>query len=318
VIAIIAILIALLLPAVQQAREAARRTQCKNNLKQIGLALHNYQDTFNTLMPLAFGDGGVTGAVRPTWAWSVMMFPYMDQSPLYNALNPGTNSLTAAANTAATQSMLQIALPMLNCPSDPGQPLNNNRPFTTLVTGVNPFLVGKSNYPACSGSNSGSDNASPVGVFPASGATSSSTVIGYPKGTRFRDITDGLSNTILVGERGSGPLPNAAPTDKSGWASVWCGFSFDQAAGDTTAWRVIRGMGEYRLTDGKSTTGDENHQDMAFSSQHVGGVHFLLGDGTVRFISLNIEWLPINLNPKGWGAYNRLCDMNDGLPLGDF
>src|SRR5215471_15422897 len=99
VIAIIAVLIALLLPAVQQAREAARRTQCKNNLKQIGLALHNYHDTFNTLMPLAFGDGGVAGAVRPTWAWSVMMLPYIDQGPLYNSLNPGPVSLTVAANT---------------------------------------------------------------------------------------------------------------------------------------------------------------------------------------------------------------------------
>jgi prepilin-type N-terminal cleavage/methylation domain-containing protein len=327
VIAIIAILIALLLPAVQQAREAARRTQCRNNLKQIGLALHNYNDNFNTLPPLAFGDGGVTGAVRPTWAWSTMILPYADQAPLYNQLNPGSNSNTLVsgpnslfyvANTASLRPLLQSVLPVFLCPSDPGQSLNNNRPFTTLVTGTNPFLVAKSNYPACRGSDSGSDNSAITGVFPASGAASSATVIGYPKGTLFRDITDGMSNTILVGERGSVPLPAAAPTDKAGWASVWSGFSFDQAQGDTTAWRVICGMGEYRMTDGKSTTGDETHQDMAFSSAHTGGVHFLMGDGAVRFISLNIEWLPIGQNPKVWGTYNRLCDKNDGLPVGDF
>lgn len=318
VIAIIAVLIALLLPAVQQAREAARRTQCKNNLKQIGLALHGYHDTFGTLMPLAFGDGGVSGAVRPTWAWSAMMLPYIDQAPLYNLLNPGPTSLKVAANTAALQSVLRMSLTVFTCPSDTGQSPNNNRPFTSLVTGVNPFLVGKSNYPACSGSNSLDDANTPNGVFPASAAASSTTVIGYPLGTKFSDVSDGLSNTILVGERGSGPLPAAAPTDKSGWASVWCGFSYDQAVGDTTAWRAIRGAGEYRLTDGKSNTGDENHQDMAFSSPHVGGLHVLLGDGAVRFISLNIDWQKIGQTPKVFGTYNKLCDKNDSQTVGDF
>lgn len=318
VIAIIAILIALLLPAVQQAREAARRTQCRNNMKQIGLALHNYNDTFNTLMPLAFGDGGVSGAVRPTWIWTVMMFPYMDQAPLYNQLNPGPNSLSVVANNATLRPLLQAAIPMLNCPSDPGQSTNNNRPFTTLVTGVNPFLAGKSNYVASGGSNSASDNSSPTGVFPASGASSSSTVIGYPRGTKFRDVTDGLSNTVFVGERGSGRLPAAAPTDKSGWASIWCGFSFDNANGDTTGWRAIRGLGQYRLTDGKSTTGVEDHQDEAFSSEHTGGLHMLLGDGAVRFISINIDWKPIGQTPAVWGTYNRIIDINDGLPVGEF
>jgi hypothetical protein len=178
--------------------------------------------------------------------------------------------------------------------------------------------VGKSNYPACSGSNALDDGNTPNGVFPASNATSNTTSIAYPLGTKFSDISDGLSNTILVGERGSGPLPQAASGLKGGWASVWCGFSFDQAQGDGNAWRVIRGAGEYRLTDGDSTTGDNSHQDMAFSSQHVGGVHFLLGDGTVRFISLNIQWLPIGQSPKVWGVYNRLCDKNDGLAVGDF
>src|SRR5581483_8700238 len=96
VIAIIAILIALLLPAVQQAREAARRTQCKNNLKQLGLALHNYHDNFNTFPP-----GGVNGTAATSnyqgWGWSIMLLPQIDQAPLYNQINFSLSMSTVLA-----------------------------------------------------------------------------------------------------------------------------------------------------------------------------------------------------------------------------
>ena len=118
VIAIIAILIALLLPAVQQAREAARRTQCRNNLKQIGLALHNYHDNFNVITPLAYGDGGINAQTsNPTWAWSTMILPYMDQAPLYNQLNPGPNTLRQVfehgrAPSAAADDSVGLPVPL--------------------------------------------------------------------------------------------------------------------------------------------------------------------------------------------------------------
>src|SRR5262245_17149207 len=110
VIAIIAVLIALLLPAVQQAREAARRTQCKNNLKQIGLAMHNYHDVYNTFPPGAVarfpvsndGGGSSTSTEPGLWSWGFSILPYIDQSTTYNALGSGNIPLEAAAAVPAT------------------------------------------------------------------------------------------------------------------------------------------------------------------------------------------------------------------------
>jgi prepilin-type N-terminal cleavage/methylation domain-containing protein len=119
VIAIIAVLVSLLLPAVQQAREAARRTQCKNNLKQIGLALHNYADTFSRfpLPSLMWGNllgGGGVGGTQTSNVWSLAILPYMDQANVYNQYN-FSRSAWDPANTVAGQSKLPAYL----CPSTP-------------------------------------------------------------------------------------------------------------------------------------------------------------------------------------------------------
>ncbi|OAI54300.1 hypothetical protein AYO47_03110 [Planctomyces sp. SCGC AG-212-M04] len=318
VIAIIAILIALLLPAVQQAREAARRTQCKNNLKQIGLALHNYEETFKILPPLSIGNGGDPATpghpLDPngpgSWIWSMMLLPMIDQAPLYNQLAPGPMTPKQQATNTVTRALLMTPLAAFQCPSDPGESLNKNRPFQTLVAGVNPFYVAKSNYPACSGSEDGTKSG--VFVEPVTKP--------YCAATKFRDVTDGLSNTIFVGERGSGKLPAAAAADTGAWASVWS-IMLVEPNNAPVAFRAVRGLGDYRLTDGDSTTGTKL-PDEAFSSAHTGGVHFLLGDGEVRFISINIDWQPIGganaTPPRLPGTYNRLCDKADGYPVGEF
>ena len=103
VIAIIAVLIALLLPAVQQAREAARRTQCKNNLKQIGLALHNYHDTFLIFPEAAYWDLTVIASpnIDSQWCWSTMILPYMDQANLFNSMRVGPSTFENNALTPA-------------------------------------------------------------------------------------------------------------------------------------------------------------------------------------------------------------------------
>src|SRR3954468_16866342 len=111
VIAIIAVLIALLLPAVQQAREAARRTQCKNNLKQLGLALHNYHDTFG-VFPMGYHWPLGTG-------WSYHLLPHLDQAPLYNSFTVGTPTAPAASiwRSGAPQAALGVPLAVFRCPS---------------------------------------------------------------------------------------------------------------------------------------------------------------------------------------------------------
>ncbi|HUQ70828.1 MAG TPA: DUF1559 domain-containing protein [Planctomycetaceae bacterium] len=321
VIAIIAILIALLLPAVQQAREAARRTQCRNNLKQIGLALHNYHDNFNLLPPLSIGDGGAAGnaspPVIPAWAWSTMILPYIDQAPLFNTLNPGPNTLQQVFNSAALRPLLQTKLAAFVCPSDVGADPNPDRPFATVPGFAFPpgFFIGKSNYPAMSGSQDGNASTGDrgTGVFP--GADNGL----QPPANNFRDVTDGLSNTIFVGERANAVFP-ALPTGKKAFAAVWAGMSNGTGTdADIARFPAIRGMGDYRLTDGKSLTGLDAEQDEAFLSTHTGGVHFLMGDGAVRFISVNIDWQPINVaNPPGPGTYNKLCDKADGGVIGDY
>src|SRR5947208_6922760 len=133
VIAIIAILIGLLVPAVQKVREAAARTQCKNNLKQIGLALHAYHDSNKFFPP---------GANANNYAWSFFALPYLEQGNIYKQVNPTTTLLRTAvsANTA----LFQTPLPVFVCPSDTGNALNNNRPFT-VATGKT-VQLSTSNY----------------------------------------------------------------------------------------------------------------------------------------------------------------------------
>ena len=158
VIAIIAVLISLLLPAVQQAREAARRSQCKNNLKQLGLALHNYHDTYSVFPPgaLALSTTGVAykpGDTEPSrtavvggWGWTVFVLPFIDQGPLYNSLAPNGNNFPSAPTT-----LTKTILPVFLCPSDASGSIH-----TATAMGGDGATNGhaKSNYPAIYGSTS--------------------------------------------------------------------------------------------------------------------------------------------------------------------
>ena len=327
VIAIIAILIALLLPAVQQAREAARRTQCRNSLKQIGLAMHNYLDVFGTFPPgyISTTMGNTAATQNTHWAWGSMVLPYIDQAPLYNTLNPGTNQMSTLLATPAGLAALQTTLTAFVCPSDVGPALNNfDLPASGLTgadtytryvtsTGSDKIAIAKSNYVmvACSS----------VSTTPPIDQVT----YGPPTGVAWQNskctiamITDGTSNTLMAGERAwkfNNLTPGAATA--LGFSSVTSG-----AGGMKQGQLGALGLPYNGIN---YTAANQVHQSRAFSSPHVGGAHFVLCDGSVRFISENIDYNFVTV-PSGtltngaWidSTFERLCGKSDGQTVGDF
>jgi len=252
VIAIIAILIALLLPAVQQAREAARRTECKNNLKQIGIALHNYHETFNNFPPGWIGNL----ANANNFGWSVHIFPFIEQTNIYNALNFLVPFSTADTN-------LSSLIPAFRCASDTG--------------GGTIGGVARSNYAGVIMYTHVIPGATPVTVTnPAAiTATHGGGSFGNLSKRNFRDYKDGTANTIMVGERMSTGTING---NQRGTEGVIAGcLTFGSASPDVA---IVS----------SPTTGNPNSNNYgAFSSRHAGGAQFLLGDGSVRMVSENIN-----------------------------
>jgi type II secretory pathway pseudopilin PulG len=204
VIAIIAILAALLLPAVQKSRAAARRTQCANNLRQIGLALHNYHESYNSF-PSGTVEAGPRGtaATEPAWAWGVAILPYLEGSTMYRHLNPKTESL-AQILTDRTE-LARRTLPIYVCPEDSGPPLNSRRMFDELEVASSNYVASAPNASVWDLSNPGPFGFINRGIF-----TGDSHV-------RLADISDGTAVTFLVGER---------RFLKEGDASVWAGAIF--------------------------------------------------------------------------------------------
>jgi len=266
VIAIIAILIALLLPAVQQAREAARRTQCRNNMKQLGLAMHNYHDSFG-LFPS--GWIGVSTSVSPAVAdangrsgvgWGTMLLPYIDQAVLYNKMNFSVG-IDNAANAVARSAIVQT----FRCPSDLGESFWN---ITDTQGGGGTVLASlpTSNYVGSAGDT---EIDSCIGLSVGQQCVRNGSFY-HNSSIRIRDITDGTSNTFLCGER-----KTAASL---GWFATWLGA---YPGGDRP---VVRILG---VTDHTPNNPVLHIDD--FSSQHEGGAHFLFGDGHVRFLTENID-----------------------------
>ncbi|MCC9608188.1 DUF1559 domain-containing protein [Blastopirellula sp. JC732] len=285
VIAIIGVLIALLLPAVQQAREAARRMSCTNNMKQMGLALHNYHDTHQVFPPgLLHPDSSATTGATSSWfpfskwangyGWGTFILPFMEQNGLHDALE--SIPVWSAPNA-------QVSISAYECPSDPSPSLN---PYYYdgfyLPRGGLPDdqRMAKSNYVA----NHGTGLARPTGGSYGNGASALHTSF------RFRDFTDGTSNTIYLSERDGvrkSSLTSSSPSGGAIWIGapkIATGGSFQHnhcsfASSATTA--TTRPI---NLPTGKSLV-----QDVA-SSQHVGGVNVTLVDGSVHFLSENTSW----------------------------
>ncbi|SFJ05707.1 DUF1559 domain-containing protein [Planctomicrobium piriforme] len=301
VIAIIAILIALLLPAVQQAREAARRSQCKNNLKQLGLALHNYHDTHSVFPPGALALNITNGvayksgdtepgrtAVGGGWGWTVFVMPMLDQAPLYAALNPNGNNFPTTAN-ATTKTVLSVFL----CPSDPSGEI-----VTSTALGGDGATQGhaRSNYPAIYGSGSVE--------YVHVDADATKGMFWYNSKVRIRDVTDGLSNSLAITER---KWDGGDSETRRG--AVWVGkcAGGPANAGNKYANLVRADNDPDWLVNANNKITPANSTNAA-SSQHVGGVQFLMGDGSVRFLSENTSG----------ATYKLLGQKADGEIIGEF
>ncbi len=240
-----AVLVALLLPAVQQAREAARRSQSRNNLKQIALALHNYHDVFNQ-----FPAGTIVESAKEPedrLSWNVRILPYLDQAPLYNAIDQ------KLAWEKQPQELIRVQIPTLNNPSQ------------SLPMGF--ADGGHTDYAGVAGLGAEGPKTKPgdkgAGLF----------AYDHPRG--IRDITDGTSNTLMVG-------------DVSGDRGSW-------ARGGKSTIRPLTVKPYIKGPDG-------------FGGAHVGGAHFVLADGSVRFISENIDAQ----------VMEALTTIQGGEVLGDF
>ncbi len=258
VIAIIAILIALLLPAVQQAREAARRTQCTNNLKQIGLAFHNYHDSFSKF-PLSSIE---TGNSRSSAFVAVL--PYLDQTNAYQLYN-----FSLGNSDPANLAVVSQRIPAYLCPS-----AVIRRPVPISGCDANDRAPGT--YAVSIGSGD------PWGTF-ASGAPHNGAIVNAGSGsTSLRDITDGASHTFLAGESAwnfadylftSGPCNGQVR-----WGFTYWSSPYPLATAFTT-----RGV-----FNPKALNGDSNRL-ANYRSDHVGLVNMLRCDGSVKFVSENID-----------------------------
>jgi prepilin-type N-terminal cleavage/methylation domain-containing protein/prepilin-type processing-associated H-X9-DG protein len=350
VIAIIAVLIGLLVPAVQKVREAANRMKCSNNLKQIGLALHNYHDSYNAFPPgnvspvpmSAVGcfSGTSANSPNPGPPWSVLILPYLEQTAIYNNLNingtfpssyndvglvPPPTNLNPAVFNPITNSPLYRRIDVYQCPSIPQGKL----PWVELATigGAAGVVAGVEqttmNYFACMGGGL-NEPANANRQASANGQNCTCGTVGAPfpnarflihwtngflhvnSKKRMADATDGTSNSILVGEtiyqnmqinRGWGSSHRTRHGSNNGPGNI------------TGTYRAINsGKALYEAFSNRQTDQNiHNHlMNTCFGSLHPGGAQFCFGDGSVRFLTENM-----NL-----AIYRTLGSINDGLPVG--
>ena len=280
VIAIIGVLVALLLPAVQAAREAARRTQCSNNLKQIAIAIHNYHDSMRSFPPGYIStnpgvpgssswcrSGGVQGA-----PWTVLILPYTEQGNLHSKFNFNVKFQSTSNQMAPPNDAVVVPMKMYQCPSDIRMTQNKN--FSSYFG-----VQGGGSKPDCG--NSGCSAANERGMY-VTGMLYGGSKLG------FQNVTDGTSNVFLIGESRYGSAAWAASAKQDS-----CAYARN-LAGAQDAINLFKGQGV--------------HDTRGFSSYHPNGCMFSMVDGSIHFVSQNIDL----------AMYRQLGQRDDGLPSGGF
>ena len=343
VIAIIGILIALLLPAVQAAREAARRAQCQNNLKQLGLGLMNYEGSFRTLpcssvsydLTVLFNEPNIARSFSRQ-GWFVVILPFIEQTNIYNQYNPSIVSYPApSTNWCGT---VNARKPFLTSPITP--PMSN--PVPTMLCPSDGYAGQIKDYTVTGAAGCGVYSAGNymafIGNYPYTyqlpfGAryrkVPSAGLVPFYRGpfasaqwVSLRDISDGLSNTMLLGEYLTGMPTSEQPTDHRGW--IYCdqqGASLidtvntpNSPVADKLWTDSCDDLGTYfgnhpelNLPCQNNPSSGPNAADevAAARSRHIGGVFVVMGDGAVRFMSNNIPLV----------AWQALGGINEGIPI---
>ncbi|MDO5552218.1 MAG: DUF1559 domain-containing protein [Planctomycetia bacterium] len=320
VIAIIGILIALLLPAVQAAREAARRMQCTNNMKQIGLAVHNYHDVVG-VFPLG---ANINGGLRPgTCNWRFRILPYMEQAAIFDSIDwkkrMSTRTDSVATANDSNQQLFGFMVPGLSCPSAEEDGLTGIPSVTQVLAEYAPGQ--RVDYIGISGAYP--DPLARQTFTGSYGKMSNHNIFLINEAKNIAAILDGTSNTCIVGEQ-SAKVKNTVTGARDwlcsnysgGW---WAGFDFPAnksissllAAGTTGAYSYPIGITTVRYPINQTRTSaatpaDANYcysSNTVLNSNHAGGCHMLLGDASVRFFS---ETMPLLLLQK-------FCTMDDGM-----
>jgi prepilin-type N-terminal cleavage/methylation domain-containing protein len=306
VIAIIGILVALLLPAVQAAREAARRMSCSNNLKQLTLGCHNYHDTYKT-WPMGWPPNAWA---RAEFAWTTYLLPFVEQSTLFDQLDVNGRRLRDVIGNPTDRQLLFTPLPAFTPELLPGSNIgapDYHRVFNcdNCPAGFEPST---SNYVG---------NGGFFDLDPSMGT-------GYPNnglfygtnGVRMRDILDGTSTTFAIGERNSRCR-----------SATWIGVR-NPPGPNMWGTYFVRGRVSMKLNDPRPAASDVCTE--GFASYHPGGALFSFADGAVRFISDTIDYSNGGLseaqiidqrpaiNVSAMGTYQLLGMRDDGQPLGDY
>jgi prepilin-type N-terminal cleavage/methylation domain-containing protein/prepilin-type processing-associated H-X9-DG protein len=309
VIAIIGVLVALLLPAVQQAREAARRAQCKNNLKQLGIAVHNYADT-NNAFPPNLVPGGNFNYSGGNWGVLAFLSPFLEQSNVYNSMNleaPTYTGYPAVIADPGNNRAAGLLIPLFLCPTDLGR---------SLGSGYGVAGLGPANYCANQGSGIYVDSSG----APANGSPYNSNGVMFANSrVRIGEILDGTSNTACMSESvlgdGTrsvmGSTPPGPPRTTYGYLMTFQSSLDDASCGAPSAWNFTD-LRQFLWYSGEIRNAAYNHYYTpnsrnydcitnaialqytaigwkAARSLHPGGVNLMLCDGSVRFTSENVD-----------------------------
>jgi len=348
VIAIIGVLVALLLPAVQEAREAARRMQCANNLKQYGIAIHTYHDTWNKIphCPFPYSQNGNWNL--PTPGMQAVILPQMEQQPLFDkilwnwnaptttsqvrgyAQSPGAGSWSPVAGTNGVQFAEEIQVPYAMCPSDATPSMGVDSNWQAAQTSYTGSYGSQSKVstppPSCNIFYTNTPTIKYVEDLPGGNVDAGDTVrqdqlsgvfnrLGIKGGLNFGSVRDGTSNTIFIGE----VIGECHDHWDGGW---WRLNAYGNCEAGTSVpinvMTTCAGSQQEAANKGYPYNGITSMPDCVaksnwnlswgFRSRHPQGCQFVFGDGSVHFISQSVNY----------ATYQRLGGRRDGLPIGDY